>query len=69
MYMVVVALTRLDVSIVNSFNGARPIFAVILSTLLAAIIKKEVTEKLDFQNLLIKGASGLLAGAGIIFLT
>ena len=68
MYMIVIALTKLDVSIVNAFNGARPIFAVILSAFLAAMIKKEVTEKIDFQNLLIKIVSGLLAGAGIIFL-
>ena len=68
MYMIVVALTKLDISIVNSFNGARPIFAVILSAFLAGMIKKEFTEKLDFQNLFIKIISGLLAGAGIIFL-
>lgn len=68
MYMIVVALTKLDISIVNSFNGARPIFAVILSVFLAGMIKKEFNEKLDFQNLFIKIISGLLAGVGIIFL-
>jgi len=68
MYMIVIALARLDVSVVNSFNGVRPIFAVILSAFLVVMIKKKFTEKLDFQNLFIKVVSGLLAGAGIIFL-
>ena len=68
MYIVVIALTKLDVSIVNSFNGARPIFVVALSAFIAAIIGKKVKENLDIQNIFIKIFSAILAGAGIILL-
>ena len=68
MYMVILALTKLDVSVVNSFNGARPIMAVILSVSLSIILKRKSIESSDFQNIFIKILSGALAASGIIIL-
>ncbi|MBO83489.1 MAG: hypothetical protein CL506_03895 [Actinobacteria bacterium] len=67
MFMIVVALTKLEVSVVNAFNGVRPIFTVFLSTLLALIIKKS-SESIDLPNIFIKVLSGILAGLGIVLL-
>lgn len=68
MYMVILALTKIDVSVVNSFNGVRPIMAVILSVGLSIILNKKSVESSDFYNIIIKILSGILATAGIIML-
>jgi uncharacterized membrane protein len=68
MYMVILALTKMDVSVVNSFNGVRPIMAVILSVSLSVILKRKAIESSDFQNIFIKILSGVFAAVGIIIL-
>jgi len=68
MYLVVVSLNYIEVSIVNSFNGARPIFTVLFSIFLAYILQRNTQEKVDPINIFIKFISGILALLGIILL-
>ena len=68
MYLVVVSLNYIEVSIVNSFNGARPIFTVLFSIFLAYILQRNTQEKVDSANIFIKFISGILALLGIILL-
>ena len=68
MYLIVVSLNYIEVSIVNSFNGARPIFTVLFSIFLAYILQRNTQEKVDPINIFIKFISGILALLGIILL-
>ena len=68
MYLIVVSLNYIEVSVVNSFNGARPIFTIIFSIILAYFVKRKAQENLDKININIKFISGLLALFGIILL-
>ena len=68
MYLIVVSLNYIEVSIVNSFNGARPIFTILLSIFLAYILQRNTQEKVDPVNIFIKFISGILALLGIILL-
>ena len=68
MYLIVISLNRIEVSIVNSLNGSRPIFTIIFSLLLAYLLKRNTQEKLDKVNIYIKFTSGILALTGIILL-
>ena len=68
MYLIVISLNRIEVSIVNSLNGSRPIFTIIFSLLLAYSLKRDTQEKLDKVNIYIKFTSGILALTGIILL-
>ena len=68
MYLIVVSLNYIEVSIVNSFNGARPIFTILFSIFLAYILQRNTQEKVDSVNILIKSISGILALLGIILL-
>tara|TARA_Y200000002_G_C22623309_1_gene639165 strand:- start:138 stop:1052 length:915 start_codon:yes stop_codon:yes gene_type:complete len=68
MYLIVISLNHIEVSIVNSLNGSRPIFTIIFSLLLAYTLKQDTQEKLDKVNIVIKFTSGVLALIGIILL-
>ena len=68
MYLIVVSLNYIEVSVVNSFNGARPIFTVLFSIFLAYILQRNTQEKVDPINIFIKFISGILALLGIILL-
>ena len=68
MYLIVVSLNYIEVSIVNSFNGARPIFTILFSIFLAYILQRNTQEKVDPVNIFIKFISGILALLGIILL-
>ena len=68
MYLVVVSLNYIEVSIVNSFNGARPIFTILFSIFFAYILQRNTQEKVDPVNIFIKFVSGILALIGIILL-
>ena len=68
MYLIVVSLNYIEVSVVNSFNGARPIFTVLFSIFLAYILQRNTQEKVDSANIFIKFISGILALLGIILL-
>ena len=68
MYLIVVSLNYIEVSVVNSFNGARPIFTIIFSIILAYLVKRKAQENIDKININIKFISGLLALFGIILL-
>ena len=68
MYLIVVSLNYIEVSIVNSFNGARPIFTVLFSIFLAYILQRNTQEKVDPINIFIKFISGIFALLGIILL-
>ena len=68
MYLIVISLNHIEVSIVNSLNGSRPIFTIIFSLLLAYTLKQDTQEKLDKVNIYIKFTSGVLALIGIILL-
>ena len=68
MYLIVISLNYIEVSIVNSFNGARPIFTILLSIFLAYILQRNTQEKVDSANIFIKFISGILALLGIILL-
>ena len=68
MYLIVISLNYIEVSIVNSFNGARPIFTVLFSIFLAYILQRNTQEKVDPINIFIKFISGILALLGIILL-
>ena len=68
MYLIVISLNHIEVSIVNSLNGSRPIFTIIFSLLLAYTLKQDTQEKLDKVNIFIKFTSGVLALIGIILL-
>ncbi len=68
MYLIVVSLNYIEISIVNSFNGARPIFTILFSIFIAYILQRNTQEKLDPINIFIKFISGILALLGIILL-
>tara|TARA_A100001037_G_scaffold104078_1_gene94686 strand:+ start:2806 stop:3720 length:915 start_codon:yes stop_codon:yes gene_type:complete len=68
MYLIVVSLNYIEISIVNSFNGARPIFTILFSIFIAYILQRNTQEKLDSINIFIKFISGILALLGIILL-
>ena len=68
MYLIVISLNYIEVSIVNSFNGARPIFTILFSIFLAYILQRNTQEKVDPVNIFIKFISGILALLGIILL-
>jgi len=68
MYLIVISLNYIEVSIVNSFNGARPIFTILFSIFLAYILQRNTQEKVDSANIFIKFISGILALLGIILL-
>ena len=68
MYLIVVSLNYIELSIVNSFNGARPIFTILFSIFLAYILQRNTQEKVDPINIFIKFISGILALLGIILL-
>ncbi len=68
MYLIVISLNYIEVSIVNSFNGARPIFTILFSIFLAYILQRNTQEKVDPANIFIKFISGILALLGIILL-
>ena len=68
MYLIVVSLNYIEVSIVNSFNGARPIFTILFSIFLVYILQRNTQEKVDPVNIFIKFISGILALLGIILL-
>ena len=68
MYLIVISLNYIEVSIVNSFNGARPIFTILFSIFLAYILQRNTQEKVDLVNIFIKFISGILALLGIILL-
>ena len=68
MYLIVISLNHIEVSIVNSLNGSRPIFTIIFSLFLAYTLKQNTQEKLDKVNIYIKFTSGALALIGIILL-
>ena len=68
MYLIVLSLNYIEISIVNSLNGSRPIFTIIFSLFLAYTLKQVTQEKLDIVNINIKFTSGILALLGIILL-
>ena len=68
MYLIVVSLNYIEISIVNSFNGARPIFTILFSIFIAYILQRNTQEKVDSVNIFIKFISGILALLGIILL-
>ena len=68
MYLIVISLNYIEVSIVNSFNGARPIFTILFSIFLVYILQRNTQEKVDSANIFIKFISGILALLGIILL-
>ena len=68
MYLIVLSLNHIEISVVNSLNGSRPIFTIIFSLFLAYILKQVTQEKLDIVNINIKFTSGILALLGIILL-
>ena len=68
MYLIVLSLSHIEISVVNSLNGSRPIFTIIFSLFLAYILKQVTQEKLDIVNINIKFTSGILALLGIILL-
>ena len=61
MYLIVISLNYIEVSIVNSFNGARPIFTILFSIFIAYILQRNTQEKVDSVNIFIKFISGILA--------
>ena len=65
MYLIVISLNYIEVSIVNSFNGARPIFTILFSIFLVYILQRNTQEKVDSANIFIKFISGILALLGI----
>lgn len=69
MYLIVVSLNYTELSIVNSFNGARPIFTILFSIFFAYILPRDTQEKVDLVNIFIKFISGILALLGIILLS
>ena len=68
MYLIVLSLNHIEISVVNSLNGSRPIFTIIFSLFLAYTLKQVTQEKLDIVNINIKFTSGILALLGIILL-